>query len=125
MPRAGMCLLSSCTSSRAVMSGSSSRITVDEPIRMESRLVEVVDAAWSGADTVSVLGSESAGTLQVFDIDLARASTTPNGSPEAPLSVGAAPGLPTLVGAADGLVYEFNSGPWNERVRGSSPTYPG
>jgi hypothetical protein len=105
--------------------GSSSRIVVDAPVRIESRLVEVVDAAWSGAETVSVLGSESAGTLQVFDVDIARGALTSNGAPEAPVSVGAAPGLPTLVGAADGLVYEFTAGSWVERVRGSSPTYPG
>lgn len=105
--------------------GSSSRITVDAPIRIESRLVEVVDAAWSGADTLSVLGSESAGTLQVFDIDLARGTSTPRGTPTAALTVGAAPGLPTLVGAADGLVYEFAAGAWAERVRGTAPTYPG
>ena len=105
--------------------GSSSRIVVDAPVRIESRLVEVVDAAWSGAETVSVLGSESAGTLQVFDVDIARGAITSNGAPEAPVSVGAAPGLPTLVGAADGLVYELSAGTWVERVRGSSPTYPG
>jgi hypothetical protein len=105
--------------------GSSARIVVDAPVRVESRLVEVVDAAWSGAETVSVLGSESAGTLQVFDVDIARGALTSNGAPEAPVSVGAAPGLPTLVGAADGLVYEFTAGAWVERVRGSSPTYPG
>jgi hypothetical protein len=105
--------------------GSSSRIVVDEPVRIESRLVEVVDAAWSGADTLSVLGSESAGTLQVFDIDIARGSSVPVGTPIAPLTVGAAPGLPTLVGAADGLVYELTAGAWVERVRGSAPAYPG
>ena len=37
-----------------------------------------MDAAWSGADTLSVLGSESAGTLQVFDIDLALAQNNDN-----------------------------------------------
>ena len=105
--------------------GSSSRILVNAPLRIESRLVEVVDAAWSGADTISVLGSESAGTLQVFDVSLARGSSTSLGTPEAPVTIGAAPGLPTLVGAADGLVYEFTAGAWVERVRGSSPTYPG
>ena len=93
-------------------------------MRIESRLVEVVDAAWSGADTLSVLGSESAGTLQVFDIDIARGSSSPAGAPIAPLTVGAAPGLPTLVGAADGLVYELTAGSWVERVRGSAPAYP-
>lgn len=104
---------------------SPSGIRVEEPVRVESRLAEVVDVAWSGADTLTVLGSESAGSLQVFEIDLARGVAVPVGSPEAPVNVGAAPGLRTLVGAADGLVYELDSTVWSERVRGSSPTYPG
>ena len=106
-------------------SGGATTITINEPIRVESRLVEVVDASWSGADTLSVLGSESAGALQVFDIDIARGSSTARGTPEAPVTVSAAPGLPTLVAAADGLVYESTGGAWQERVRGSSPAYPG
>jgi hypothetical protein len=106
-------------------SGSAAGIVINAPVRIESRLVEVVDAAWSGADTLSVLGSESAGSLQVFDIDIARGSSTSRGTPEAPVTVAAAPGLPTLVGAADGLVYEFSTGAWRERLRGASPTYPG
>ncbi len=119
-PRTGVVL------SRVIRtSGSATSILINAPQRIESRLVEVVDAAWSGADTLSVLGSESAGSLQVFDIDLARGSSTPRGTPEAPVTVAAAPGLPTLVGAADGLVYEFATGTWQERLRGSSPSYPG
>ena len=106
-------------------SGGATSIVINEPIRVESRLVEVVDAAWSGANTLSVLGSESAGALQVFDIDLARGVSVPRGTPDSPITVAAAPGLPTLVGAADGLVYGFTTGAWQERVRGSSPTYPG
>jgi hypothetical protein len=105
--------------------GSTSRIAVNAPIRVESRLVEVLDAAWATADTLSVLGSESAGTVQVFDVSIARGSSTSRGTPQAPVTVAAAPGLPTLVGAADGLVYEFAAGTWAERVRGSSPAYPG
>lgn len=104
---------------------SPSGLRIEEPVRVESRLAEVVDVAWSGADTLTVLGSESAGSLQVFEIDLARGATLPVGSPEAPVNVGAAPGLRTLVGAADGLVYELDSAAWSERVRGSAPTYPG
>jgi hypothetical protein len=104
--------------------GSTTRIAVNAPIRIESRLVEVLDAAWSSADTLSVLGSESAGTVQVFDVSIARGTSTSRGTPQAPISVAAAPGLPTLVGAADGLVYEFTAGAWAERVRGSSPAYP-
>ena len=104
---------------------SASGITIEAPVRVESRLAEVGDVAWSGADTLSVIGSESAGSIQVFDVDLARGAVRPNGSPQAPVSVGAAPGEPTLVGAADGLVYESIAGTWTERVRGSAPTYPG
>jgi len=104
---------------------SASGITIEAPVRVESRLAEVTDIAWSSADTLTVIGSESAGSIQVFDIDLARGAVTPNGSPQAPVGVGAAPGQPTLVGAADGLVYESIAGTWTERVRGSAPTYPG
>ncbi len=119
-PRTGLLL------ARVIRSaGTSTRIAVNAPIRVESRLVEVLDAAWSGADSLSVLGSESAGSVQVFEVSIARGSSNSQGNPEAPLTVGAAPGLPTLVGAADGLVYEFTTGLWTERVRGSSPAYPG
>lgn len=104
---------------------SASGIAIEAPVRVESRLAEVSDVAWSSADTLSVIGSESAGSIQVFDVDLARGAVAPNGSPQAPVSVGAAPGQPTLVGAADGLVYESIAGTWTERVRGSAPTYPG
>lgn len=102
-----------------------SRVVVDEPIRVENGLTEVVDAAWSSADSVAVLGSQTAGSLQVFDVDLARGTLSTNGAPQGPLSVAAAPGLPTLVGSADGLVYGLTAGAWVEKVRGSEPAYPG
>jgi hypothetical protein len=104
---------------------SASGITLEAPLRVESRLAEVTDVAWASADTLVVIGSESAGSLQVFEVDLARGSVSPAGAPEAPVSVAAAPGFPTLVGAADGLVYELSAGTWVERLRGSAPTYPG
>lgn len=100
-------------------------ITVHDPIRVESRLVEAVDVAWSSADSLAALGSESAGSLQVFEINIGRGSVTAQGAPEGPLSVAAAPGLPTLVSAADGVVYENTTGSWSGRVNATSPTYPG
>jgi hypothetical protein len=100
-------------------------ITVQQPIRVESRLVEAVDVAWSSADSLAVLGSESAGSLQVFEITIGRGSLTAQGAPEGPLSVAAAPGLPTLVSAADGVVYDNTTGSWSGRVNATSPTYPG
>ena len=100
-------------------------ISVQEPIRVESRLVEAGDVAWSSADSLAVLGSESAGSLQVFEINVGRGSLTAQGAPEGPLSVAAAPGLPTLVSAADGVVYDNTTGTWSGRVNATSPTYPG
>lgn len=112
---------------RIVRASSSARvgITVQAPIRVESRLVEVVDVAWSSADTLAVLGSESAGALQVVEVNLGRGSLASQGAPEGPVSLAAAPGLPTLVAAADGVVYDNTTGSWSRRVNATSPTYPG
>ena len=100
-------------------------IEVQEPIRVESKLVEVVDVAWSSADSLAVLGSESVGTLQVIDVSIGRGSLFTQGAPEGPVSLAAAPGLPTLVAAADGVIYDNTSGTWSGRVNASSPAYPG
>jgi hypothetical protein len=119
-PRTGLLLARVITAS-----GGTTVTAVNEPVRVESRLVEVVDVAWSGANSLAVLGSETPGSLQVFDLDLAQGSMTPQGTPIGPTSVAAAPGLPPLVAAADGLVYANTAATWEERVRGTSPAYPG
>ena len=106
-------------------SGVAGSVTISAPVRVEARLAEVASVAWASADTVSVLGAESAGALQVFDVALATGAITARGAPISPVSLAAAPGLPTLVGAADGLVYESALGSWTERVRATSPAYPG
>lgn len=100
-------------------------IEIQDPIRVESKLVEVVDVAWSSADSLAVLGSESAGALQVIEVNIGRGSIFAQGSPEGPVSLAAAPGLPTLVAAADGVVYDNTTGLWSGRVNAASPTYPG
>lgn len=99
-------------------------IAVEAPIRVENRLAEAVDVAWSGSDSLAVLGSESAGSLQVYDVAIGRGSLAGRGTPEAPISVAAAPGLPTLVAAADGVVYDNSGVGWQGRANASSPTYP-
>lgn len=101
------------------------RITLQAPIRVESKLTEIVDVAWSSANSLAVIGGESAGALQVYEIDLSRGDAAAQGSPEDPVDIAAAPGLPTLIGSANGNVYENSTGIWVERVIGVSPTYPG
>lgn len=100
-------------------------IVVDAPIRVEAKLAEVVDASWSSAESLAVLGSESAGSLQVYEVDLARGQVLAQGAPEAPVAIAAAPGLPTLTSAADGILYEGSSGAWSQVLNATSPAYPG
>lgn len=95
------------------------------PIRVESRLTEVSDVSWSDAEGLAVLGSDGAGPLQVFVVDVARGTLRAVGSPSDPLSVAAAPGLPLLVAAADGSVYQVSGGLWKRWTDGTSPAYPG
>lgn len=99
-------------------------MSIEAPIRVESRLAEAVDVAWSTADSLAVLGSESAGALQVYDVSIGRGSITLRGAPEAPVSIAAAPGLPTLVAAADGVVYDNSGTGWLGRANAASPAYP-
>ncbi|MCF8530582.1 MAG: GerMN domain-containing protein [Candidatus Nanopelagicales bacterium] len=101
------------------------RISLQEPIRIESKLTDVIDVAWSSANTVAVIGSESAGALQGYEIDLSRGEVIAQGSPEDPVTIAAAPGLPTLIASADGKVYENSTGLWIERITGAAPAYPG
>ena len=100
-------------------------IILQAPIRIESKLTETIDVAWSSANTIAVIGSESAGALQVYEIDLGRGEVLAQGSPEDPVSVAAAPRLPTLIASADGNVYENSTGLWIIRIAGLAPSYPG
>lgn len=101
------------------------RISLQAPIRIESKLTDVIDVAWSSSNTVAVIGSESAGALQGYEIDLSRGDVIPQGSPEDPVNIAAAPGLPTLIASADGKVYENSTGLWIERITAVAPSYPG
>ena len=100
-------------------------IELQDPIRVESKLVEVLDVAWSSADSLAVLGSESAGAVQVYEVNIGRGSLVAQGAPENPVSLAAAPGLPTLAAGADGVVYDNTTGSWSGRVNATAPTYPG
>ena len=99
-------------------------MTIADPIRVETRLTEAISVGWAGANSLLVIGSDGAESLQVFDLNLARGSIIGIGAPEAPVMVAAAPGLPALVGAADGWIYEYVGSNWRKRTSGTSPAYP-
>ncbi|MEI7629793.1 MAG: LpqB family beta-propeller domain-containing protein [Actinomycetes bacterium] len=99
-------------------------MTIADPIRVETRLTEAISVGWAGANSLLVIGSDGAESLQVFDLNLARGSIIGIGAPEAPVMVATAPGLPALVGAADGWIYEYVGSNWRKRTSGTSPAYP-
>lgn len=99
-------------------------MAIADPIRVETRLTEAISVGWAGANSLLVIGSDGAESLQVFDLNLARGSIIGIGAPEAPVMVAAAPGLPALVGAADGWIYEYVGSNWRKRTSGTSPAYP-
>ncbi len=99
-------------------------MTIADPIRVETRLTEAISVGWAGANSLLVIGSDGAESLQVFDLSLARGSIVGIGAPEAPVMVATAPGLPALVGAADGWIYEYVGSNWRKRTSGTSPAYP-
>ena len=101
------------------------QIQLLKPIRVESKLSVVTALAWSSANTISVIATETAGTLQIYEIDLGRGEIQAQGSPADPVSIAAAPGLPTLVTSADGSIYENSSQSWLVRTPGSAAAYPG
>lgn len=99
-------------------------MAIADPIRVETRLTEAISVGWAGANSLLVIGSDGAESLQVFDLNLARGSIIGIGAPEAPVMVATAPGLPALVGAADGWIYEYVGSNWRKRTSGTSPVYP-
>ena len=101
------------------------RIQLQKPMRIESKLSAVTALAWSSANTITVIGTETAGTLQIYEIDVGRGEIQAQGSPADPVSIAAAPGLPTLVTSADGSIYENSSQSWLVRIQGSAAAYPG
>ena len=101
------------------------QIRLEKPIRVESKLSVVTGLAWSSANTIALIGSETAGTLQIYEINLGRGDIQAQGSPTDPVSIAAAPGLATLVTSADGSIYENSTGTWIRRISGTATAYPG
>lgn len=101
------------------------RIKLQKPIRVESKLSAVADVAWSSANTIAVIASETAGTVQIYEINLGRGEIQAQGSPADPVSIAAAPGLATLVTSADGSIYENSTQSWIARIQGNAAAYPG
>ena len=104
--------------------GSAASVQVEMPQVLETSLVDVTDVAWANADALAVLGSRTAGTVEVMVLDAATGAILGQGAPVQPIEIAAAPGMQTLVGSSNGLIYGFSAGAWREQARAASPAYP-
>ena len=95
------------------------------PRRIESRVGDVQDVAWSAANRLVVLGAEGAAEPVAFLVDIGHGSARPFGAPVEPRSVAAAPGRVVLAGAGDGRIWQYASGRWTAGPDGAAPAYPG
>jgi len=116
---------SSVLLARIVVSRSDGTPSITGPRRVEGVLTQVVDASWSGAGDLAVLGSQGVESISVWSVDLTRGTASDRGGPAAAVTVAAAPGHPILVGAGDGYVYGFRAAGWATVGNGTAPAYPG
>jgi hypothetical protein len=109
----------------AVVTPRETGVSLTSPVRVESRLSDFLDVAWSDADRLVTIAAEGAENRQVYEIDLKRSSVRGLGAPAQPLRVAAAPGLPILVGTGEGVVKSGSGSSWQVISTGSNPAYPG
>ena len=96
------------------------------PRRVESRLSDVTDVAWTSAGQLVALGTDGAGAAQAFLVDIGHGlPARPIGAPSAPRGLAAAPGRLVLLGSATGAIWSYQSGRWIAGPEGSDPAYPG
>jgi hypothetical protein len=100
------------------------QIRVASPRRVESSLTEAVDLAWADADTLAVLGTSGASSLEVLLLDVGSSRLRRVGAPEDAVTLAAAPNRPLLVGAA-GTVFRGTGTTWARVTEAEYPVYPG
>jgi hypothetical protein len=100
------------------------QVRVASPRRVESTLTEAVDLAWADADTLAVLGTSGASSLEVLLLDVGSSRLRRVGAPEEAATLAAAPSRPVLIGAA-GVIYRSSGSTWTKITEGQYPVYPG
>ncbi len=99
-------------------------VRVSAPRRIESVVTEAVDLAWRDADTLAVLGTTGASSLEVLQLSVGTSQLRRTGAPAGAVTLAAAPARTLLVGAEDGL-YRSTGSTWTRFATGADPVYPG
>jgi hypothetical protein len=100
------------------------KIRVASPRRVESTLTEAVDLAWADADTLAVLGTSGASSLEVLLLDVGSSRLRRVGAPEDAVTLAAAPSRPLLVGAGASVLRSAGT-TWSRVTEAQFPVYPG
>ena len=99
-------------------------VRVAAPRRVESLITEAIDLAWADADTLAVLGTSGASSLEVLQLDVGSPRLRRLGAPEGSVTLAAAPDRALLVGAGTSL-FRNSGSTWTSVGDAQYPTYPG
>jgi hypothetical protein len=100
-------------------------IAVSAPMRVDTQLTEALDLAWSDADTLVVLGTSGATSLEVVDIGVGSSRVRHQAVPDATVtSVTAAPSRSYLLGDR-GFLWRGAGASWVRVDDLTDPVYPG
>ncbi len=99
-------------------------VRVAAPRRTESIITDAIDLAWADADTLAVLGTSGASSLEVLQLDVGSPHLRRLGAPEGSVTLTAAHGRPLLVGAGKSLFRNSGSS-WTRVGDAQYPVYPG
>jgi hypothetical protein len=100
-------------------------VIVSTPVRIDGQISDALDLAWADADTLAVLGTSGASSLEVVEIGVGSPSVRHVSAPDTDITqVAAAPGRVTLVGEPT-AVWRQSAPVWARMADLSSPVYPG
>jgi hypothetical protein len=100
------------------------QVRVSAPRRVEAVVTAALDIAWQDADTLMVLGTSGASSLEVLQFGVGSSRVRSTSAPEGAATLAAGPGRVTLLGSQDSLFRNTGSS-WARLVDGTDPTYPG
>jgi hypothetical protein len=99
-------------------------VQVASPRRIENLVTDARDLAWADADTLAVLGSSGASSLEVLQLDIGSSRPRRLGAPQGSVTLAAAPGRSLLVGAGTSI-FRNSASTWARIADAQYPVYPG
>jgi hypothetical protein len=87
-------------------------------------MTDAVDLAWADSDTLAVLGSTGASSLEVISLEVGTSRVRRLGAAPGSTTLAAAPGESVLVGAG-ASIFRNSGSTWARVADAQFPVYPG